>query len=156
MAEFITIQNLWIALVLITPIAAFQNYHASVRLFYGVAIASKEMLKITSRGFQDHLTNPKYNWLFFTIQALRVSLLIAIFYVGGLTHGLMSIFFVFLVGYALIKNMILPAPNSRFWAYGLLRTVSNREADYKRNGDLLRGDEMRMVKELLINYLEVK
>jgi hypothetical protein len=95
MAEFITIQNLWIALVLITPIAAFQNYHASVRLFYGVAIASKEMLKITSRGFQDHLTNPKYNWLFFTIQALRVSLLIAIFYVGGLTHGLMSIFLCF-------------------------------------------------------------
>jgi hypothetical protein len=154
MDNFLTISNLWIILILITPIASFQNYHSSVRLFYGIAIASKEMLAITPRGLQDHLTNPKYNWLFFTIQAMRLLLLIFIFYVGGITHGLLSIVFAFSVGYALYKNLILPAPNSRFWAYGLLRTVSNREADYKRDGDLLRSNEMRAVKESLIEYLE--
>lgn len=153
MSDFLTVPNLWIALILITPIAAFQNYHSLVRLFYGTAIASKEMLEITSKGYQDHLTNPKYNWLYFTIQAVRILLLIAMFYTGGLVQGTMSIFLVLLVGFAFHKNVFLPAPNSKFWSYGLLRSVSNREADYKLNGDLLRSNEMRMVKELLIQFL---
>ncbi|PQA79886.1 hypothetical protein C5F52_28020 [Limnohabitans sp. TS-CS-82] len=150
---FLTELNLWIALILITPIASFLNHHGTVRLFYGKAIASEEMLAITPRGLQDTLSDPNYNWLFFLIQITRALVIFGLFYIGTITQGLLALFIVFIVALILQKK-VLPSPNSRFWAYGLLRTISNREANYKLKGDSMRSEEMKAAKEALIDYLE--
>ena len=152
MFEYLVPLNLWAILVVVSPIAAFMTFHTQVTLAYGRAIASKDSLDLNPRGLQDSLTNPKYNWLFFFIHLLRILIVIGLFYIGGALHGVSSIVVIFIISYVLQKK-IFPAPHNKYWAFGLVRSLANREANYRRDGDLMRADAIKDITADLMAYV---
>jgi hypothetical protein len=154
MSEIFTLTNLWVMLIVISPIGAFQNHRTSATLYYGLLIANKQDLEFSSRGLQDSLTDPKYNWLFFLIQGVRAILIVALFYYGGITHGISSVIVVFLIAYSLTKK-IFPPPDSRFWLRGILKSLINREADYRRKNDHMRADAIAEIRQRLVDLTQI-
>jgi len=142
--------NLWVVLFLISPIGTYLNYHTEVTLYYGIVAADKEDLDLSKRGLQDSLTNPKYNWVFFAIQGIRILLIVALFYYGGLTHGIASLITVFLIAYALTRK-VFPPPTSHFWLRSILKSLTNREADYRRDNDNMRADALSEIRRRLMD-----
>ena len=137
------------SLVLVSLIATFQNHHGAVCLAYGRFLADADFLKGNPRGYQDAITNPKGNLWFFLIQALRLSIIILIIYFGGWWHVLGTLIVVFFVAY-LMNKLVLPAPNSLFWAKGIFTSLIRREADFKRDGDEIRYEAMKEIKEIFL------
>jgi hypothetical protein len=140
------------SLVLASLIATFQNHHGAVCLAYGRFLADADFLKGNPRGYQDAITNPKGNLWFFLIQALRLSITISIIYFGGWWHVLGTLITIFIVAY-LMNKLVLPAPNSLFWAKGIITSLIRREADFKRDGDEMRYEAMKEIKEIFLSKI---
>lgn len=135
--------------ILIAPLSAYLIYKTQVCLWYGKAMASDEMLKIQPNGFQDALTDPKGNKWFLMTQIALITNIISFFYLISLMAGLVSIVCFFVVMH--IIKIALPPVDSPKWAGGLHGVLARREADYKRDGDELRYQAAKNLREMFEN-----
>lgn len=136
---------LGLAFLVAAPTAVYLLHKTQVCLFYGRAMASRDFLESNPSGFQDAITDPRGNKWFFLFQGGLLVTIISYFYFGGWVTGLLSIAAFFLT--FVIVRRLLPAENSPVWAKGLYASLCRREADYKRDGDELRYEAMKSLRE---------
>jgi|GEM_PF-5283767 len=135
-----------ITFILLAPLSAFLVFKTQVCLQYGKRMASEAFLKMNPNGYQDALTDPKTNKWFFLIQGGLIANIIAFFYFHSFWVGAGSIVAYFVV--MSITTRLLPPPDSPKWAVGLHGTLARREADYKRDGDELRYQAAKEIREM--------
>jgi hypothetical protein len=133
------------AFLVLSPISIYQIHHTQVVLHYGRKLASQDFLASNPRGFQDALTDPSGNKWFFIVQGSLLAIMIGYFYFGNWKVGLAAIGIWFLL--ALILRRILPPEHSPKWATKIFASLCRREADYKRDGDELRYEAMKSLRE---------
>lgn len=136
---------LGLAFLVAAPASVYLLHKTQVCLFYGRAMASRDFLESNPKGFQDAITDPRGNKWFFLFQGILFVTIVSYFYFGGWVTGLLSIAAFFLT--FVIVRRLLPAENSPVWAKGLYASLCRREADYKRDGDELRYEAMKSLRE---------
>ena len=136
---------LYSTFIVFAPLSAFFILKTQVCLHYGKALASAAFLKIKPNGYQDALTDPKTNKWFFLVQGGTIGNLIAFFYFCSIWAGVIAIFAYLII--MVITTRILPPPNSPKWATDIYQTLVRREADYKRDGDELRYQATKELRE---------
>lgn len=134
-----------VSFMVLTPISAYMMHHTQVCLFYGRSLASDDFLRMNKTGYQDALTDPSGNKWFFITHGLLFSVVVGYFYFGTWITGLISIVAYFLLA-AFIKRL-LPSQNSPKWASRIHASMCRREADYKRDGDELRYEAIKSLRE---------
>jgi hypothetical protein len=120
-------------------------HHTQAVLHYGRKLASQDFLASNPRGFQDALTDPSGNKWFFIVQGSLLVIMVGYFYFGNWKIGLTAIGSWILLG--LILRRILPPEDSPKWAPKIFASLCRREADYKRDGDELRYEAMKSLRE---------
>lgn len=140
-----TFTVLGLTFLVVAPTCVYLLHKTQVCLFYGRAMASRDFLDSNPNGFQDAITDPRGNKWFFLFQGSLVVIIGSYFYFGGWVVGLLAIvafFFTFI-----LVRRLLPPESSPVWAKGLYASLCRREADYKRDGDELRYEAMKSLRE---------
>ena len=126
---------------------AFEIRAAAARLHYGLAIADDSFLTVNKTGYQDALTDPAGNkWAI-----LRYVLTLGSWVGAGVLLGWYHVLLALVVSFVTVNAVmaLLPAPNDPRYFKRLHASLCRREADYRRDGDLLRADACVFVRELL-------
>jgi uncharacterized membrane protein YgcG len=116
----------------------------------GITIASPEFVAVNKTGLQDAVTPPQSSKLFFVEIALILALIVWLWYMFGLMHGIVGAL-VFFVSGVVAGSTFLPRPNSRHFVTLIFGSLSRRCADYERDGDKQRAAGMRMVLERFVS-----
>ncbi len=132
-------------LTLLSIVFAYMNYKTQVYLYYGRALASEEHLKVEKNGYQTAIMDPSTDKWFFVVGALFFINIIAIFYLLGFIFGVLSVVNYFVIMF--IVRLVLPRENSPKWAMGIYRSIVRREADFKRDGDELRYEAIKHIRQ---------
>ena len=134
---------IWMALtVLVVTTGVLASYTArfqATTLWAGKVLAGKELSEQMPRGFQDAITPKNQN---------RRNTIIPILYLAIIVLGCMQAWYVCIA--AVIVALVAGAIADRFipdkLEYYLLRVawaLDNREADYRKENDLMRADAAR-------------
>jgi uncharacterized membrane protein YgcG len=115
----------------------------------GIAIASPELVAVNKTGLQDAVTPPQSSKLFFVEIALILALVVWLWSMFGLMHGIVGALAFFVSG-VVAGSTFLPRPNSRHFVTCIFGSMSRRYADYERDGDKQRAMAMRMLLEKFV------
>ena len=140
--------------VALASISAFFIFKTQVTLHYGKLLASEEFLAINPRGFQDALSDPKTNKWFFLSQFLLIVDVAYIFYEYAWWVGLCAVLCHFLLFIPVVQRLAPPVDSPK-WAIEIYSTLARREADYKRDGDELRYEATKDLRETMQNKLQL-
>ena len=140
-------------LFILSIISAYMAYKSQVYLYYGRAIASEDELKSSPNGFQNTLTDPSTNILFFIVNGFLVLYLAVAFYFLSFIGVLIVVanYFAILV----ILVVLLPKPSSPKWAKGIHKSLKCRESKFRLSGDEFRADALKYVISLFESKFNV-
>lgn len=132
-----------IFLLVIAAACAFRY----VLQFTGATLALGRVLadSQSGTGFQDAITPPIFTKIAISTYLCTLILLGTAFATLGPTFGLLSIAVFSLVAFC--AGFFMPRVNSKHFVHQIFRSMSNRYADYVRDGDPPRADAMRQLLE---------
>jgi hypothetical protein len=125
--------------------SAYLIIKTQVCLHYGRLLASDEFLQKNPRGFQDALTDPSGDILFFLVHGGLIFFIIYIFFFFSFWVGIFSIVF-YWFSILILKKFLTPFDHPT-WAIDLHFSLIRREADYKKIGDELRHQAAKELRE---------
>ena len=137
----------------LTSISSYLMHKTQVCLHYGKAIATEDHLKMNPTGFQDALTDPKGNLWFFLVHIILIFNIASFFYFYSIASGI-SVLIAYFILVKVVARFFTNIEDPK-WILDLHGSLSRREADYKRDGDELRYQAARELREILeIKYTD--
>jgi hypothetical protein len=131
--------GLWIGTLALIPLLAYSLQFTEATLLVGRSLSDSD----SKTGFQDAITPPWEAKLSLVIYGLTAADFAASWYEFGFGRAALCVIALF-VG-LLIARRILPKPDSPHFKVVIIRSMSNRYADYVRDGDQVRGNMMKML-----------
>jgi hypothetical protein len=131
--------GLWIGTLVLIPFLAYSLQFTEATLLLGRSLSDSG----SKTGFQDAITPPWESKLSLVTYGLTLALIAASWIQFGFGRATLCVIALF-VG-LLIARRILPKPDSLHFKVVIIRSMSNRFADYMRDGDQVRGDMMKML-----------
>lgn len=122
----------------------FESRYSVARLYVGRAIAPETFLQKHHRGMQDAITDPSGNVLFYVGHAAIAIILVVSGWYFYWAHivGLIGICCIA----AAITISVMPAPDDLRYAYKIMGNLAKREANYRKENDLMRADAAKRVR----------
>jgi hypothetical protein len=130
---------LWIGTLALIPILGYSLQFTEATLLLGRSLSDSG----SRTGFQNAITPPWEAKLSLVIYGLGLILVGLSWYEFGIGRAFLCVIALF-VG-LLIGRQLLPKPDSPHFKTIIVRSMSNRYADYVRAGDRIRGDLMKML-----------
>lgn len=127
-------------------IMRFQEAQAEIALNMSIAQNSK----LPPGQYQNSITPPWLSNLWLIIVLALVTCAALAWHLAGLRAGVMAVL-CFLAGMLVsgMSSMVLSRPTLKTYCRVTYRSLLNREADYRKGGDHMRGDAIRQFRELL-------
>ena len=131
-----------------------ESRYSVARLYVGRAIVSETFLQKRPRGMQDAITDPSGNVLYYLgLAAFAVTLVVSGWYFHW-AHvvGLIGTCCIA----AAITISVLPAPDDLRYAYKIMGNLAKREANYRKENDLMRADATKRVRADIAAMIAMK
>jgi hypothetical protein len=142
---------LYIVLALVPVAVAFRYAleETQAARFVGMALASREYLRINRNGFRDAVSIPQARKWFFLLLGLLVGGLAWLVVGYGWLWALAA--FVAAFGSSVFAQvLLLPKRDSRHFLMRFFTSMSRRFADFERDGDKQRAIAMKHVLDLFV------
>ncbi len=136
----------------LSTLAAYFSAKSNIYLFYGKALATEDHLKLQPTGFQDALTDSFIAKIALLVYASLLLTVIAVFYFFSAWIGFGTII-VFFIEISIVER-VLPPPNNSKWVIEIHQNLTRKEANYKRDGDELRYQAAKDLREKLERKFE--
>ncbi len=142
-----------ISIILCLGIGSFITNLHSATYWIGKKIAPIGSEKELPRGFQDAITPSRHAYLYFFTRILYLIILI----LGSIKLWYLGILLVLVI--AILTKFLgeLWPNNINFYLKILIRSMTNRMADYSKKGDFMRSDAAKEMLEKMENlYVEIR